>query len=302
MALEHPIYVLVGSEPVQRGYLLKRLRDQSGSWEKVSAKELDPSEVTQASLLADPDRPMIRVIEDYEAWKPKQRKEMGALASQLGQGLNVVICASRLGPKDPIREAVDEQAIVKLSSPRPGAYPEWLCRQARLMGVPISGDTAELLVDRLGEDTQSLCSEIERLSPMGEVNRELVDRFTPALAHSQAWGWVDAVVGGQTADSLLSDCEASGLEPLMILGALSKRFCLLTWVKLADQQSSGTKDYPWRLAQRAAKGWSDPALRDALSSIGKAEEEMKGKSQLEGYTQLARLSHQLAYSAASSNT
>ena len=299
MALDHPIYVLVGSEPVQRRYLLKRLKEQSGAWEKLSAKEVDPSETAQASLLADPEKPLVRMVEDYEAWKPAQRKEMASLADQLGDGLHIVICAGRLGPKDPIRGAVEEQAIVKLAAPKRGDFPNWVESQARLLGVQIDSPAARALVDRIGESTDSLSAELLRLQPMGPVSRETVERFTPHQAGSEAWDWIDSLVAGRVNDKELALCESSGLEPLMLLGALSKRFCLLCWVKIADQQSAGAKDYPWRLAKGAARDWSLPALKEALASIAYTEQQMKGKSQLDGYTQLGRLSRRLAQSASS---
>lgn len=301
MALEHPLYVLVGSESVQRRYLLSRLKQQSGAWERIQAADSDPADLLQPSLLSNHESPLVRVLEGYSSWKPAQRKELAGAAQQLGEGLNVVVCVDRLGAKDPIRSAIPDEAIVSLDSPKRGQFPSWLMRQAKLNGTALDSRAAEEMVSRIGEDTEALYSEMIRLGGLGEISLEQVQRLTPQAAGVQAWGWVDALAGREDGRRQLAECERSGLEPLMMLGALSKRLCLIAWTKLADRESAGASGYPWKLAQEAGRQWEREDLREALLLVAEAEKNLKGQSQLAGYTTLARLGRKLAQSP-SSNT
>lgn len=301
MALEHPVYVLVGSEAVQRRYLLGRLKQQAGEWERVDLSKTEMIDLMQPSLLASPDSPLVRVVAGYSALKPAARKQLAAGIEEMGEGLHLAICVDRLGGKDPIRAAVPEEAVVSLAAPKRGQFEAWLTRQARLFGVGIDQTGAQEMVERIGEDTEALASELLRISATGNINADTVRRLTPKSSSTQAWGWVDALAEGKDGARELKDCEESGIEPLMMLGALAKRLTLVAWVKKADKESSGAADYPWKLAGQLAKRTSDSQLRHMLLMVAKAEQQLKGQSLLEGYTVLARLGQEIAYSP-SSNT
>ena len=300
MGLEYPIYVLVGSEPVQRRHMLSRLREQSGSWERVQAESIGPAELLQPSLFANAESPLVRVIEGYSSWKPAQRKQLAQSLDQLGQGLNLIVCVDRLGAKDPLRAALDDKAVVALPAPKRGGFEKWLANHARLSGVPLDKAAAAAMVANIGENTEALAAELARLAGAFEkVDSQLIEKFTDKRHESQAWGFVDAVIEGSSQGGQLAECEASNLEPLLLLGALSKRLCLISWVQIADQESAGAADYSWRLARQAAKRWPRERLTEALSQVAKAEQQMKGLSGLSGYTILARLQAELGYSPSS---
>jgi len=293
-ALEYQVYVLVGSEPVQRRYLLQRLREQAGSWERMSVAKCSMTEILQSSLLADPENPLVRVLEDYSSLKSAERKELAAGLKLLAAGLNLIICVDRLGAKDPLRLAIPKEAIVSVSTPKRGQFVSWLMRQGRLSGISLEESAAIELVERIGENTEALAAELTRLGCLVKVTNDLVIRLTPHSAGSQAWGWVDALAARQPATKQLADCEASGLEPLMMLGALSKRLCMIAWTEVANQKSAQANDYPWKLAVRAAGKWPQLELRQALLNVAACQQQLKGQSRLTGYTLLARLDQQLS--------
>ena len=297
MALQSSCYVLVGNEPVRRRHLLERLRSQAGSWERVSATNTSPQEVLTGNLLSDPDSPLIRVVEDYTKWTAAQRKVLTkTLKDGITPGLCIVVLIDRLGAKDPIREAVTGDSLIQLEQPAKGRYASWVVRQARLSGVGIDNPAAELLVGLLGEDTEALASELSKLSLLGDTaTQEIIRSAVQGQPRSQIWGWIDALTTGRRREALvcLAACEVAEEAPIALLGALQNRLLGIAWAGLMNQSQSGMKDYPWRQAQTALRsGWDHQRIQSALLSIIQLDGELKGLSNLDGYTQLARLSSQ----------
>ena len=301
MALDQPIYVLSGSEPVQRRYLLGRMKETAGEWERFQASETEPSELMQLSLMANLEEPLVRVLDGYESWTPKQRKQLAAIGSEF-EGISIVVLANKLGAKDPLRLGLPDSTIIEIESPKRGAFESWLGRQAKIRGIQLADDAARELVIRVGENTELLTSEMKKVAAahQGQVSLAAVRSLTPLIAQDLAWPWVDSLLAGSNGLKLLAGCEAAGIEPLMMLGALSNRLTLVAWVHLADQQSAGAKDYSWRLAKSASAKWPPSQLNEALRKVAEVDADIKGQSRLGSFLQLARLGNYLANQSSSS--
>ena len=300
MALEQSLYVLVGSEPVRRRYLLDRLRAQAGSWETWSASEIAPEELLQGSLLLDPEAPLVRMLVDYPKWSAAQRKAFVAGVGELeaGSGLCVVVAVDRLGAKDVLHGAVGEGSLIQIEQPARGRYADWVSRQAQIAGVGLPGGWNERLVEMVGENTEALAAEIDKaalLAQDGKISSEDLGAIVSPQAQSAVWVWADALMEGKREVALraLGKCEAAEDAPLALLGALWNKVLGIAWGLQLDQAASGMKDYPWRKTQELIRsGWNGERARQALIQLAQLEAGLKGASGLDGYTQLARLSAQ----------
>ena len=300
MALNSSYYILVGSEPVRRRHLLNKLRDQAGEWESYSASEVSPEEVLSASLLLDPEAPLVRVINDYSKWSTAQRKKFAQIVSEedIPSGLCLVFCIDRLGAKDPLRIAAAKESILELEQPTRGKYPAWAVRQAKLSGVDLNTSASEILVRMVGENTEALANEIDKLALVSEspnISVAQIKEIVVSSPQTRIWQWVDSLIAAEPKKSMeyLLQCEEAEESPLALTGALQSRILQLAWASQMTQQESEIKEYPWKLAQSAIKtGWTQTRIRQALLALSELDFNLKGGSELDGYLQLARFCRQ----------
>jgi DNA polymerase III delta subunit len=300
MALEQSLYVLVGSEPVRRRYLLDRLRSQAGSWETHSASDIGPEELLMGSLLLDPQAPLVRMLTDYAKWSPAQRKAFAAEIQTLepGSGLCVVMTIDRLGAKDVLHGAIPDGSLIQIEQPARGRYADWVGRQAQLSGVGLPAGWPDRLVEMIGENTEALAAEIDKASLLaqdGKVSAADMQQIVSPVAQSAVWIWADALMEGNKPKALqaLGACEGAEDAPLALLGALWNKVLGIAWAHQLSQEQSGMKDYPWRKTKELiGAGWDKNRTSKAIQSLAEIEAGLKGASGLDGYTQLARLSAQ----------
>lgn len=301
MALAHPCYVLIGSEPVRRRHLLARLSGHAADVERFSAAKSGPLDVWQPSLLADPDRPLLRVVTEYPKWTPAQRKQFAAACAAPVPGICCVVLCDKLGAKDALRGAVPDEALISMEAPKPGEFADWCMRQARLAGAQMDSAAARKLVARAGERTEALASEIEKLTvaSSGEpITEQLVGRLVAAEQQTSSWAWADAVIARdrRSAVAALAEAELAGQQPLALTGVLHGRLLNIAWVHAGVRaEQVAAKPYPFKLAAQAARSdWPKDRAVAALRALCELEAGLKGGCQLNAWTQLARFSAQTA--------
>lgn len=286
-AIKHPVYALVGEEPVRRRQLLDRLRVLAGDVERVSASDRSPDDVAQSTLLADPDTPLIRIVDNYAAWKPAQRKRMAEIAADMLPGVVVIILAKTLGAKDPLRSALPADAVLSCAAPDTRGFPAWAVEYAKASGATLDRDAAAELLARVGERTAKLSAEIDKLAAAASdrrVTAEIVRALTDSAVERDGWALTDAIVAGDrvTAFEQLAALEGGSLSPLALTGALSSRLVPIAWCALGvSMQDAGAKPYAWRKAQDAVRaGWTAERVRATLLSLADCEAQLRGGSTL----------------------
>lgn len=296
------VYAVLGSEPVARRAALDRLRTQAGEWQELKAGQHEPEQILTPSLLADPDHPSVRVISDYTAWSPAQRKRAARLLEEPAPGVCLVVVAPKLGAKDPLRTAlVCDDQIISAETPAEGRFPNWVQAHAQALGARCDSTAAQRLVELVGENTQSLGTEIDKLvrCTNGEmIDADLVSRLVwPAKRDHSAWAWCDAIMHRDLGKALqeLELLEQADGAPLALTGLLLGRLSTTAWAALGAQAASvGVKPYPWRIAQDAVRaGWDAPRLAWALELAAEADAGLRGGSALDPWATLSALCVQL---------
>jgi len=294
MALQYPVMVLVGNDPVRRRQLLARLKAQAGDWQHVSAADVQPLDLLQPNLLCDPDRPLVRVLSNYPKWTAAQRKQLAKAAGSVPDGVAVVIVCDKLGDKDPIRGALAAEAIVESAAPQAGRYLPWIERQAELAGVSIQRDAAQELLRRVGERNEQLASELSKLAAASDgqpITVQLVGDLVAGTVEVKPWDWADAMIDGERAAAMrhLAACEQVGDQPLALTAVLHGRLINMAFAHAGlNAQTAGVKPYPWRIAQQAAHGaWPADRVKRALVQLVELEAGLRGGSMLPPATLIA---------------
>ncbi len=291
------VYVIAGEEPAGRRQALAKLRARSGDWEHVSLATAGPEALMAPTLLSSPDRPVVRVAEDYPKWKPAQRKALAKIAAQPSPGVAAVILVKSLGAKDPLAQALPAARVISLKAPAAGGHAAWLESLAARDGVTLEPGAAAEIVSRAGESTSLLACELDKLAACaggGPVTVDLARGLVAVTPAAQAgWGWTDMIIAGrrQEAFRLMGGLEAQGESPLALTAVLAGRLALIAWVHLGvSAEQAGAKPYPWKLAVQAAKGgWGPGRVAEAIAATGACERAIKGASHLPPWAEAGRL-------------
>lgn len=292
------VHILIGEEAVQRRNFLHGLRATSESWEELSAAEVGPSATVGASLFATAETPLTRVITGYAQWTPAQRKQFAELIKDLPEGLQLVLLVKQLGAKDILRTVVDEKNIHQFQAPKGEQLPQWINVYCKQIGRSIDPGAVDLLLARLGENTASLSSEIDKLALAHAevINAALVESLTPDEGEVLGWNWVDYMIDlkGKQAFTELAKLEGGDFSPLALTGALSSRLLQIAWVHLMlNPDDVGVKPFPWRKAKEAVRGgWNPARTRAAIIRVGKCEAALKGQSTLPEWVVFSQFCHE----------
>ncbi|MDR1871174.1 MAG: DNA polymerase III subunit delta [Deltaproteobacteria bacterium] len=180
------------------------------------------------------------------------------------------------------KEAEAKGRVVDCPAPGKKELPEWLIRQATLKGLNLGIDGARALLNRLGEDLNSLLAELEKLSiyPGGGVKltakeiAELVSLGPTAVIYDLGEPLANqALPAGIRA---LLDLEEN-TSSMSLSYAFSNHFLRLVKVKsylestrpesINSQRPMGLHPYHFRILKEQANRWSWPKLTEGLNAI-----------------------------------
>ena len=183
-----PAYLIVGTDEGKIDAALTRLRTRAereggpGALESFGSGEGSPD--TEALIAAIPSMSLMSerrylVADGVERWTAKQASVVGGALAGLPPDLTVALVARESPPRvrapkdlaDAVADAGGE--VLRYDAPKARELPSRLVAEARGRGFRLDPDAARLLVERVGESTMRLATEIERLSvwagPDGEV-------------------------------------------------------------------------------------------------------------------------------------
>jgi DNA polymerase-3 subunit delta len=135
-------------------------------------------------------------------------------------------------------DALNEIAlIVPVPKLRPQDLPEFVQMLAEQVGIRLTQDAVNELIERVGNDARQLASELEKLALVvggdGRVTADMVRELVPSLA-MDVFTLVNAVTKGDAATALkvLNDLLQRREPPMKILGLLARQFRFLLQARL----------------------------------------------------------------------
>jgi DNA polymerase-3 subunit delta len=187
------------------------------------------------------------LVEGVERWKEKDVQAVtDALAGLPPDTTAVLIAAGAFkrekgGEKPPapakLIDAVGKYGgeVKNLKAPTTAKYSAWAAEQAGRLGLTLSPDAAQALVDRVGEDEtrrlqeRRLMRELEKIAIFGpeegRVDLDTVEELTASDAEARTWQLADALVAGDGALAirLAEDLRDRGADIMYVLFALLRK-------------------------------------------------------------------------------
>ncbi|MGH2953492.1 MAG: DNA polymerase III subunit delta [Solirubrobacterales bacterium] len=219
-----PAYLIAGTDEAKIGAAISRLRARAeaeggpGALETFSPDPGSSAGPSAEALLAAIPAMSLTASRRYlladgvERWSTKQATPIAEALAALPPDLTVVLVARERPPKlrapKPLAEAVRKAGGEKLdyAAPKARALPDWLTSEASRRGFELEPDAARLLVERMGEGTTRLATELDRLALWagedGAVDRADLEAMIADTSEEAAWALSDALVDRDPAGAL----------------------------------------------------------------------------------------------------
>jgi DNA polymerase-3 subunit delta len=307
-----PAYLIHGDDHGRIGERRHRLRELAERESGVSGVEIFEGEAAAPDAVANALCAMtfamgrrFVIVEGVERWKDAEVSDLVAPAmAAMGEDTTVAFFAredGRMKTPAKLTEAVrkiggDVAAEMTLKAKD---LPRWLVSEAGKLGVQLDGAAAQALVAHVGERQQRLLRELEKLAlehgQGARIGVEEVDEVAADSAERQVWGFVDALVGRDTATATrrFLELRAQGEAMPRLIPSMARRLreVLAVAARLQEGESPAqvkatTKGSPWQIDRRIreARGADPDALRAALVALADLELDTRGGSELDDDT------------------
>jgi DNA polymerase III subunit delta len=264
----NPAYLIWGDDEVKLDAWRRRLRARAASEEPSATLEVLKEErlsgESVASSLSSLTLSLGRryvLVEGVERWKDRDADPVVPALGALAAGTVVVFIVSpvrdrqdRLVPaKPPARLVKAVKAcggeVQECEAPKGAGYTGWVAERGRELGLAVTKDAAQRLVELIGPNPRRLVRELEKLSTYagaaggngGEVGRDVVERLASSTVDIHTYELADAVIEGdpERALRLAEELRARGEDLMYILFALRRALgnCHRGWVMTACGRS-----------------------------------------------------------------
>jgi DNA polymerase-3 subunit delta len=306
-----PVYLLTGSDRPKIARALQRLRERIGedSTELLDARETTGSEAVAAcnalGLFAGAGR--LVIVDGVERWKADDVKQVAAYLAAPSPETVLALVGEEIKAESALAKAAARAGDVLRYDVAKRKVPEWVGEQFARLGAKAQPDACRALVETVGDDLDSLASEIDKLATWaaGEtVTLEAVEQLavgraeTPIFAVTDAWGRRD--VGGVLAatEAVLDRTHRprSG-ELLRIAASLVghvgrvRRLARLVEEGVRPRDAAGKlKMHPFAAekAARQSANFSAEELAGAVVRLSELDAAAKGGSRLPAELELER--------------
>lgn len=188
------------------------------------------------------------LADGVERWSAKQAGPVAEALAGLPPDVTIVLVAREQAPKlkapKKLADAVEAAGgqVLSYAAPKPRDLPRWLVAEASRRDFSLAPDAAQLLVERMGEATARLATELDRLAlwagPDGDVERADLENMVADTSEEVAWALSDALVDRDPAAALaaadrLAD-QGEAITPMIYQAAKRLREANLA-LELLDQ-------------------------------------------------------------------
>jgi DNA polymerase-3 subunit delta len=211
-----PAYLIAGTDESKIDAVVTRLRKRAESEGGPGALEsFSPAPGSNAAPDAEALAAAVPALsltaehryllaDGVERWSAKQAEPVISALADLPPQTTVVLVARESPPKvtapKRLTEAVEKAGgkVLEYAAPRPRDLPRWLVSEARRRGFELESAAAKLLVERLGDGTVRLATELDRLGvwadPGGAVTLADLEAMIADTSAEVAWAMSDAIV------------------------------------------------------------------------------------------------------------
>lgn len=201
-------------------------------------------------------------------------------------------------------KAIDSHGVIVRAWPVDRAYlPSWIRERAGRSGLRFSTSAAELLADRVEGNLLAADQEIQKLALLHgqtEITEQAVLDSVADSSRYDVFRLVDSILANNArrALSIVDGLRGEGVEPALVLWALSREVGLLIRLKTAIGQGQSesnvfSKLRVWQkrqaLLSRAARNYSLSDLTTFLRSAEEADRTIKGISRGQPWDVLTQL-------------
>ncbi len=239
-----PVYVLGGEEPLLLEEAATTIRaaaraagfderetffaDSGFDWRELAAQSQNLSLFSQQRLMevrlpgGKPGADGARVLSEY-AREPAEDTVLMLLCGRLEASAR----------KSAWYKALDKAGVsVQIWPVGSRELPGWLQTRARGLGMELSREATGLLAERVEGNLLAASQALERLAllyPDQKVDAAEVLEVVADSSRFDVFGWVDAILGGDTRRALraLENLRAGGVEPPLLLWALARELRLV---------------------------------------------------------------------------
>ena len=302
-------YLIAGTDEGKIDAVLSRLRARAerdggpGALESFGTGDGPPD--PEALVAAIPSMSLMAerrylLADGVERWTAKQAAAVSATLSDLPPDLTVAFVAREAPPKlkapkklaDAVTAAGGE--ALRYDAPKARDLPARLVAEAASRGFRLEPAAARMLVERMGENTMRLMTEVDRLSAWagrrGEVTVDDLESMVVDTSEEATWALSDAIVGGDrgramgAAERLSAQGEA--ITPIVYQAARRLRDAQLAATELelgkSPKEVQGKlrmHPYAAKMLVRSVRGASASGLRASACAVADLEWWTRGGSE-----------------------
>jgi len=304
-----PAYLIVGTDEGKIDAAMSRLRARAereggpGALESFGSGDGPPDH--EALITALPSMSLMAarrylLADGVERWTAKQAAAVSEALGDLPPETTVALVAREAPPKlkapKSLAAAVEGAGgeVLRYDAPKARDLPARLVAEAASRGYRLDLDAARLLVDRLGEGTMRLVTEVERLSvwagPEGDVTREDLESMVVDTSEEAIWAASDAIVvrDGARAVGAAERLSAQGEAIASIVYQAARRLRDAQLAATELERGTPPKEvekklrmhpYAARMLVRSVRGGSAVGLRAATCAVADLEWWTRGGSE-----------------------
>ncbi len=304
-----PAYLIAGTDGGKIDAALARLRARAereggpGALQGFASEDGPPD--PEALIGAIPSMSLIAerrylVADGVERWTAKQAAAVASALAAIPPDATVALVARESPPKVKAPKALADAVgaaggeVLRYDSPKARELPSRLVAEAASRGLRLDADAARLLVDRIGESTLRLVTEIERLAvwagPGGEVSAADLEAMVADTSEEATWAVSDAIVVGDRAAAVRAaerlNAQGAAISSIVYQAARRLRDAHFAATELergtpAKEVASRLRMHPYaaRMLVRSVRGASAAGLRASTRAIADLEWWTRGGSE-----------------------
>jgi DNA polymerase-3 subunit delta len=309
------VYLITGTDRPKVTRALRRLRERVGeaATEMLSAQEASADDVAAACNalgLFTVERRLV-VVEQVERWKAADLKVLEAYLKGPAPTTVLVLVGDEVKRDSALAKAVAKSGeVLVYDLPKRGRkadLPRWVEGQLKERGIVIDHDAARALVDLVGDNTNELATEVDKLATwaggerIGE--REVLD-LVPARAEAppfdltDAWGRRDVAAAVAASERIVERSGDATRDVLLrVTGLLTAHVGRVRDCRRLDAEGvppaaaaerlKRNRFYVQKLYEQAGN-FSEDELDEAIVRLAQLDLALKGGSKLRGELEFTR--------------
>jgi DNA polymerase-3 subunit delta len=304
-----PAYLIAGTDEGKIDAALSRLRARAereggpGALESFGAGDGPPD--ADALIGAIPSMSLMAhrrylLADGVERWTSKQVAAVIAALGDLPPDLTMTLIAREAPPRLKVPKGLADAVtgaggeVLRYDAPKARDLPARLVAEAANRGFRLESGAARMLVERMGEGTMRLVTEIERLSvwagPGGEVTVDDLQSMVVDTSEEATWALSDAIVARDRAAGLRAaerlSAQGEAVTPIVYQAARRLRDAHVAVTELERGTPSKEVEgklrmhpYAARMLVRSVRGASVVELRAASCAVADLEWWTRGGSE-----------------------